>query len=174
MRQNTLQREENNSEEIQNEIIGQKSYKRETIIALIYPYLISLILALVSIATFSKTLVLKIEKDLANPILTLSAILIAFVATSMTIVLASLGLKAVKYMQTFPGVMKIFIGYHTQAIWMGMATCGMSLIAIIVADKPLNILHWLFFFIWSFCFFSSIITFVRVVHLLHRILCESV
>jgi len=168
MQQREIEHTSNNNEEDQKPQSFKAGKKKE----LWAPYFVAAIFAIAS-CMMPISMKLKIEKDLANPVLTMSAILIAFIATSMTIILASLGLKAMKHLQSIPGVLKGFVGYHTQAIWFGMIGCGLSMVAIIVSDKPYNIWHHLFFLIWSFCFYSAITTFVRVVHLLHRILIQS-
>jgi hypothetical protein len=147
----------------------QKRLKATLVMERYVPWFTALICALASI--FLPTEVKnQIERELANSAVTLVAIFIAVVATSMVVSLADSNVPGMKEVKTKQDVFRNYVNYHTESILVGSLSCILSFIAILVAKTPLNILHQIFFVVWLFTVAASFTLFLRVVFFLRRIL----
>lgn len=112
---------------------------------------------------------LGIAQDLANPVTTILAITIGFVAAALTFLLTATELPSVRALRTGTGFNPL-IDYHWQAIVSGMIAALLSL-CVIVACKTLAtwpqiaVFHlWVASVTWAFA------AFFRVVNLLQKLL----
>ena len=140
------------------------------------PIIIATVLALVCLL-LPVPIKARIEADLANPIITIVSILIAFIATSMTIILTGSSIPGIKKLLEYPNQYRYFIKYHTQTITAGVFCCCLSLVTIVIAryftdnnTQIINILHQGYFTVWVFSFFLTVGFYVRVVSLLQKFL----
>lgn len=133
------------------------------------PWVVAIVCAALSIAIPGVDKI-QIEKDMANSVVTVVAIFIAFVATSMTVSLAESNVPGMKRVKSDPIAFRYYIDYHVACVFVGMASCILSFVAIYLARCPMNFLHQLFFVAWVFTVAASFTLFLRVVVFLRRVL----
>lgn len=112
----------------------------------------------------------QIEQDLSNALVTVLSILIAFIATSMTIVLTGSNVAGLNFLKDRKEGYELLIKYHRDGVAWGLVACIASLISVISSKFSDSLLHHFFFSFWMFSTILAISLFVRVVLLLHRIL----
>ncbi len=111
-----------------------------------------------------------VADKLANPILSILAIAVGFIAAALTILLTAPDIKSINRFKSVPDLYNRFVDYHWEAISTGMASATLSLVVIIASKKletwPQVALFyaWLLFTVWAFA------AFFRVVHLLRGLL----
>lgn len=113
-----------------------------------------------------------IATQVANSVLTVLAIVIAFVSTSMTILLTAPDNSAVAILRTTGGRrgLKNLISYHSQTVAWGLISCLLSLAVLIVCRNINSPLKHLTFILWVYLVALSLLLFERVVRLLHTLL----
>jgi len=112
---------------------------------------------------------LDIAKDLANPVLSILAIAVGFIAAALTILLTASDLPSLQTLRTGTRF-NALVEYHWQAIVSGMLAAVLSL-WVIVACKTLD--TWpqiVVFHVWAGCVVWAFTAFFRVVHLLRALL----
>lgn len=135
-------------------------------------------LALACLAFFiSHNIIIRIEKDLSNSILTLVSIFTGVVAASITLILSQNPAPGSVHIKNSRPQCDLFIKYHISCISIGVACCVLSILAILIPpSKPEDpilvpiIANRIFLFIWLFCIFGSLLSFLRVVFLLRMLL----
>lgn len=122
-------------------------------------------------------LILRIEKDLSNPILTLVSIFTGVVAASITLILSQSPLPDSIHIKNEYPQCKMLINYHISCIYSGVFCCLTSLVAIIIPSNidhgsPLfpYIVNKIFFCLWILFLSFSLTFFIRVIILLRILL----
>lgn len=113
-----------------------------------------------------------ISETLANPLLSLLAIFVGFLSTSLTILLTateSEGIKKIRSAVQF----RYLIGYHTETIALGASASILALIVLVAKPDGQNWKSGLLFYPWLFFSIASIIGFFRLIFVLPAILMQG-
>lgn len=114
-------------------------------------------------------------KQLPAQIMTLVSILTAFVATSLTIVLTAANNEAIERLKNmFAKHFNALIIYHVESIYVGLIGIGMSLFVLVKASMANYKNDDMWFILWLLPVTSSVWLFVRIVHLLQKLLRQKV
>jgi len=133
-----------------------------------YPLAVGIAAGLGSLA-LPHPFAISVAGDLANPVLSILAITVGFVAAALTILLTASELPALRTLRTGT-TYNLLIDYHWQAIVSGMIAALLSMCAI-VACKTLD--WWpqiLVFHLWVASVAWAFTAFFRVVYLLQKLL----
>ena len=112
---------------------------------------------------------LSIAQDLANPITSILAITIGFVAAALTFLLSATDLSAVRTLRTGTGFNQL-VDYHWQAIVSGMIAALLSLCVIVVCKQLATWPQFAVFHLWVASVVWAFSAFFRVVNLLQKLL----
>ena len=124
---------------------------------------------IISAATYWLNLSTKIEiaDKLSNPILSILAIAVGFIAAALTILLTVSDLNTLNIFRTNTALYNRFIDFHWEAIVSGMVSAVLSLVVIVACKKletrPQELLFhvWLLSTVWSFASFFRVVKLLR-------------
>jgi hypothetical protein len=107
--------------------------------------------------------------DHANPVLSVFAIIVGFIASVVTFLLTAQGMRTLENLRTTEGF-RVLIDYHWEAVFLGFAASVFSLVLIAFTKTPHHDRFHLLFNAWLWFGSAALLAFARVYWELRKLL----